>query len=128
MYLGGGMRCMSALVFLADTRFSWQVNAQQINRYFDGCSVILALLKAQVSLQLGKFFSSDNGVDISFYNVLIYVLNFTVAYSLKKLSDKLLPPYMYECFLNIEYLCICEKVIQIWALRKASFTLSYEMH
>ena len=36
----------------------------------------LALLKAQNSLQLGKIFSSDNGVS-SFYNVLIH----TAAYS-----------------------------------------------
>ena len=29
------------------------------------CNTLVALLKAQVSLQLGKIFSSDNGVSVS---------------------------------------------------------------
>ena len=70
---------------------------------------ILAVLTAQVSLQLGKFFSSDNGVYISLHNVPIHVLTFTAAYN--SLSDKLLPPYMYECFMNDEYVCMFEKAI-----------------
>ena len=44
-------------------------------RKYKACCGRLALLKAQVSLQLGTVSSSDNGVSVS-YNVLIHVLTF----------------------------------------------------
>ena len=60
----------------------------------------LALLKAQVSLQLRKVFS--------FYNVLTHVLTFKAAYS--SLSDTVLSLNVYECFMNTKYLCACLKI------------------
>ena len=53
------------------------------------------------------------------YNILIHVLTFTLAYI--SLSDKLVSPYIYERFLNAEYLCACLKKNHAnWPLSKAN--------
>ena len=63
---------------------------------------MLALLKAQVSLQIGKIFSSDNGVSVYIMHSYMYSLS-------EQHPDKLLSHNMYECFMNTKYLCACLK-------------------
>ena len=71
-------------------------------------TICLVLLKAQVSLQLGKVFSSDNGVSVS---VMCSCMDLLIKQHTAKrtLSDKLLFNNMYECFMNTKYLCACLK-------------------
>ena len=74
----------------------------------------IALLKALVSLQMGKMFSSDNKVSVDIMYS-IHVLAFTLAYSYDYLIS-LTSLNLYECFMNTGYLCA--------GLKKISYNLS----
>ena len=76
------------------------------------------MLKAQVSLKLGKIFSTDN--QVSAYVMYSYIYWLLHLHKAKAVSDKLIFPTMYECFINTEYICACLKkdVAQILSLKQ----------
>ena len=73
------------------------------NMYTD--LLTLALLKAHISLQLGKIFSSDN--EISVY--IMYSYMFWLLHCHK--AGELISNIMYGRFMNVKYLCTCLKSI-----------------
>ena len=67
----------------------------------------VVLLKAHVSLQLWKIFSSDNKVSV--YNIFSYMYSLLHKHTAK--TDMFIYRNMYECFMNTRYLCACLKEI-----------------
>ena len=67
--------------------------------------VVLALLKTQVSLQLG--ISSDNEVSICIMYLHIYWLLHKQTAKTETLSDELISHNMYECFMNTYQIPVC---------------------
>ena len=85
----------------------------------------IALLKAQVSLQLGKISSSDNEVLVYvMYSYMYWLLHLHTAKAEMSLSNKLISPNMYECFMNTEYLCACLKRCKFEPLARLSVFLN----
>ena len=72
--------------------------------------MLLALLKAQVSLQLGNVSSSDNGVSLSIMYSYTYI---AYGYFFWRASFKILNAYLMiaKCFCTYS-----EHIIYIWAL------------
>ena len=83
----------------------------------DTCTGCLALLKAQVSLQLGNVFSSDNGVSVSIMYSYMYWL-------LQQHTAKRIQFYLLTCMsaLWIPNTCVhvSKDIMQIWALSRAT--------
>ena len=81
-----------------------------VQNYSHRDGLLLALLKFQISLQLGKIFSSDNEVSVYImYSYMYWLLHWHPSKA--EMSDKLTSHNIYEYFMNTGYLCACLKKI-----------------